>query len=321
MERRTFIGAAAALALPGTAAGQGQFPTRPLRMIVPFAPGGSSDVMARLVADHMGRTLGQAVAVENRGGAGGNIGAEAVARAAADGYTLGTGSVSILSINKFLYARLPFDPDKDFAFIGLVGVLPNILIAHPSVPATDLASLIAHVKANPGKLSYASTGSGTSQHLAMEMLKTAAGLDIPAVTYRGSGQAIPDLVAGRVELMVDTMVTGAQLAREGKVRAIAVTTMEPSHLAPDLPRVSQTIPGFDAGSWLGIIGPAGIPAPIAARLEAAVAAAVNDPAVAQRLRDLGVTPTPLVGDAFARFVAAESAKWGPVVRASGAKVE
>lgn len=321
MQRRTLLGAAAAIALPGAASAQGQFPTRPLRMIVPFAPGGSSDVMARLVADHMGRTLGQAVAVENRGGAGGNIGAEAVARAAADGYTLGTGSVSILSINKFLYARLPFDPDKDFAFIGLVGVLPNILLAHPSVPATDLASLIAYVNANPGKLSYASTGSGTSQHLAMEMLKTAAGLDIPAVTYRGSGQAIPDLVAGRVELMVDTMVTGAQLAREGKVRAIAVTTLEPSHLAPELPRVSETIPGFDAGSWLGIIGPAGIPAPVAARLEAAVAAAVNDPAVAQRLRDLGVTPTPLVGEGFARFVAAESAKWGPVVRASGAKVE
>jgi tripartite-type tricarboxylate transporter receptor subunit TctC len=321
MERRIFIGAMGAIVLPGAASAQAQFPTRPLRMIVPFAPGGSSDVMARLVADHMGRTLGQAVAVENRGGAGGNIGAEAVARAAADGYTLGTGSVSILSINKFLYARLPFDPDKDFAFIGLVGVLPNILVAHPSVPATDLASLIAYVKANPGKLSYASTGSGTSQHLAMEMLKTAAGLDIPAVTYRGSGQAIPDLVAGRVELMVDTMVTGAQLAREGKVRAIAVTTLEPSHLAPELPRVSQTIPGFDAGSWLGIIGPAGIPAPVAARLEAAVAAAVNDPVVAQRLRDLGVTPTPLVGEAFARFAAAESAKWGPVVRASGATVE
>ncbi|WP_291297781.1 tripartite tricarboxylate transporter substrate binding protein [Elioraea sp.] len=321
MDRRTFIGATAALTLPCAASAQAQFPTRPLRMIVPFAPGGSSDVMARLVADHMGRTLGQTVAVDNRGGAGGNIGAEAVARAAPDGYTLGTGSVSILSINKHLYARLPFDPDKDFAFIGLVGVLPNILVAHPSVPATDLASLIAYVKANPGKLSYASTGSGTSQHLAMEMLKTAAGLDIPAVTYRGSGQAIPDLVAGRVELMVDTMVTGAQLAREGKVRAIAVTTVEPSHLAPELPRVSQTIPGFDAGSWLGIIGPAGLPAPVAARLEAAVAAAVNDPAVAQRLRDLGVTPTPLVGEAFARFVATESAKWGPVVRASGAKVE
>ncbi|WP_158639073.1 Bug family tripartite tricarboxylate transporter substrate binding protein [Elioraea rosea] len=320
MHRRIFLGAAGvAFALPAGA--QADFPSRPLRLIVPFAPGGSSDVMARLVAGHMGNTLGQSIVVENRGGAGGNIGAEAVARAAPDGYTIGTGSVSILSINKHLYARLPFDPDKDFTPIGLVGVLPNILIAHPSVPVTDLASLIAYVRANPGKLSYASTGSGTSQHLAMEMLKTAAGLDIPAVTYRGSGQAIPDLVAGRVELMVDTMVTGAQLAREGQVRAIAVTTEAPSHLAPDMPRVSQTIPGFDAGSWLGIIAPAGVPAPVARKLEAAVEAAVKDPTVAQRLRDLGVTPTPLVGEAFARFVAAESAKWGPVVRASGARVE
>jgi tripartite-type tricarboxylate transporter receptor subunit TctC len=312
--------AAPLLALAAPAARAQAFPMRPLRMIVPFPPGGVSDLMARLVATHMERALGQPVVIDPRPGAGGNLTLDLVAKAAPDGYTIGVATVSGLAINRHLYRSLPFDPDRDLAPLSLFAINPNMILVHPSVPARNMPELIAWLRANPGT-AFASGGVGTSQHLAGELLSQAIGVPLTHVAYRGTAGAIADGQAGRVKMMVDVVVTGLQFAREGTLRAIAVTTPQRLPLAPELPTVAETLPGFEATSWLGFVAPARVPAGLLDQLAAVIGAAARDGDIARRVADGGAIPQGSTRAAFADFIRAEAERWGPAVRASGATAE
>jgi tripartite-type tricarboxylate transporter receptor subunit TctC len=314
----------ATLALPllgsATAAAAQGLPARPMRMIVPFPPGGVSDLMARLVATQMERDLGQPVVIDPRPGAGGNLALDLVAKAVPDGTTLGVATVSGLAINRHLYRSLPFDPDRDVAPLSLFAINPNMILVHPSVPARTLPELVSWLRANPGT-AFASGGVGTSQHLAGELLAQAIGTTLTHVAYRGTAGAIADVQAGRVPMMVDVVVTGLQFAREGTLRGIAVTTPQRLPQAPDLPTVAETFPGFEATSWLGFVAPARVPEPILDRLSASIAAAAREPEVARRVSEGGAIPQGSTRAAFAAFIRAEAERWGPAVRASGATAE
>jgi len=316
--RRSLL-AAPLMTLTAPARGQ-TFPTRPIRLIVPFPPGGVSDLMARLVATHMERALGQPVVIDPRPGAGGNLALDLVAKAAPDGYTIGVGTVSGLAINRHLYRNLPFDPDHDIAPLSLFAINPNMILVHPSVPARTMPELIGWLRANPGT-AFASGGVGTSQHLAGELLSQAIGVPLTHVAYRGTAGAIADVQAGRVKLMVDVVVTGLQFAREGTLRGIAVTTPQRLPQAPDLPTVAETLPGFEATSWLGFVAPARVPAPLLDQLAEVIAAAARDSDIARRVADGGAVPQGSTRAAFTSFIRAEAARWRPAVRASGATVE
>ncbi len=316
--RRSLL-AAPLITLTAPARGQ-TFPTRPIRLIVPFPPGGVSDLMARLVATHMERALGQPVVIDPRPGAGGNLALDLVAKAAPDGYTIGVGTVSGLAINRHLYRNLPFDPDHDIAPLSLFAINPNMILVHPSVPARTMPELIGWLRANPGT-AFASGGVGTSQHLAGELLSQAIGVPLTHVAYRGTAGAIADVQAGRVKLMVDVVVTGLQFAREGTLRGIAVTTPQRLPQAPDLPTVAETLPGFEATSWLGFVAPARVPAPLLDQLAEVIAAAARDSDIARRVADGGAVPQGSTRAAFTSFIRAEAERWRPAVRASGATVE
>ncbi|MCC7281217.1 MAG: tripartite tricarboxylate transporter substrate binding protein [Acetobacteraceae bacterium] len=297
------------------------FPSRPLRILVGFAAGGASDTQARLVAAAMEKSLGQPVVVENRPGAGGNIAVDAVAKSPADGYTFGAASVSNLAINPHLYRSMPYDPLKDLAPLSLMAINPNILVARPGFPASDLAGLIAHAKANPGKLSYGSPGSGTSQHMAAEMLKITAGIDMAHVPYRGGAAAYPDLLSGRIDLLVDVFGTAWPQVQSGRIGAIAVLTPERLPLAPMVPTAAETLPGFVAVSWLGFVAPMGMPPAVLAQLAGAVQAAIRTPEVRARITESGSVPVGSSAEEFAKFIREEHARWLPAVRASGASVD
>jgi tripartite-type tricarboxylate transporter receptor subunit TctC len=318
--RRRAVLAAPLLCLPSASRAQ-NFPSRPVRMLVGFPAGGTSDVQARLVATALEAALGQPVVVENRPGAGGNLAVDAVAKAPPDGHVLGAASVSNLAINPHLYRSMPYDALADLAPLSLMAINPNIIVARPDFPARDLAGLIAHARANQGKVSFASPGIGTSQHLAGELLKQAAGLDLLHVPYRGGPAAYPDLMAGRVDLLVDVVVTALPQVREGRVKAIAVTTAQRVPLAPDVPTVAETIANFEAVSWLGFVTQAAVPAPLLDRLAGAIQAAIQAPATMQRIAESGAVPVGSSRQEFAAFIRAEHAKWAPAVRASGATVE
>lgn len=318
--RRRAVLAAPLLCLPATSRAQG-FPSRPLRILVGFPAGGTSDVQGRLVATALEASLGQPVVVENRPGAGGNLAVDVVAKAPPDGHVLGAASVSNLAINPHLYRSMPYDALADLAPLSLMAINPNMLVARPDFPARDLAGLIAHARANPGKVSFASPGIGTSQHLAGELLKQAAGIDLLHVPYRGGPAAYPDLMAGRVDLLVDVVVTAWPQVREGRVRAIAVTTAQRVPLAADVPTVAETIPSFEAVSWLGFVTQAAVPALVLDRLGSAIQAAIRSPAITQRIAESGAVPVGSSRQDFAAFIRAEHAKWAPAVRASGATVE
>jgi len=321
VRRRTLLGTGAATLLATAAGAQpGWSPSRPIRVLVPFPPGGVSDLMARLVAGHLERELGQAVVVEPRPGAGGNLALDLVAKAPADGHTIGVGTVSGLAINRHLYARLPFDPDRDLAPLSLFAINPNMVLVHPAVPVRTMDELVGWLRANPGT-AFASGGVGTSQHLGGELLAQAAGVRLTHVPYRGTAGAIADVQAGRVPMLVDVVVTGLQFVREGTMRGIAVTTPSRLPQAPELPAVAETFPGFEATSWLGFVAPAGMPEPALARLAAVIAASARDPAIAQRVAAGGALPQGSDRAAFAAFIRAEADRWGPAVRASGATAE
>jgi tripartite-type tricarboxylate transporter receptor subunit TctC len=317
--RRTLFLAAAGLPVAGAVHAQG-FPTRPLRMIVPFPPGGVSDLMARLTATHMERELGQPVVIDPRPGAGGNLTLDLVAKSPPDGHTVGVATVSGLAINRHLYRSLPFDPDADLAPLSLFAINPNMVLVHPSVPARNLPELVAWLRANPGT-AFASGGVGTSQHLAGELLAQAAGVTLTHVPYRGTAGAIADVQAGRVRMMVDVTVTGLQFAREGTLRGIATTSPQRLPQAPDLPTVAETYPGFEATSWLGFVAPAQVPTAILDRLAASMASAARDPEIARRVTAGGSVPQGSGRSDFAAFIKAESERWAPAVRASGARAE
>ncbi len=289
---------------------------RPIRVVVPFGAGGIIDVVARILAEPMGRALGQTMVVENQPGAGSVIGARAVARAAPDGATLLL-SGAAHAVIPVLYPDAGFDPVTDFAPIALLGQQPFVLVVHPANPARDAAGFIAWLKARPGQARFATTGIGAASHLAGELLKKLAGVDFEVVTYRGTPQAVTDLVAGRVDFMLDSQTLLAPLAAAGQLRALAVTTAARSTLLPDLPSLSEVgLAGYDASSWQALYAPAATPVAELTRLRAAAAAALADPGLRARYAEVGVQ---LVSADLATFIAAEQARWLPILRETGAR--
>lgn len=295
------------------------YPTRPVRMIVPFPPGGPTGVLARIIGDAMAEPLGQTVVIDNRGGAGGTIGAQAAAQAAPDGYSVFFGTAGTHGINSALYPRLPYDPVADFAPVVLLATSTNVLTVGPGTPWRTLADFIAAAKARPGAISVAHGGNGTSVHMTVELLRMTAGIEITPVPYRGGGPALTDLIGGQVPAMVDGLPAAMPHIREGRVRALAVSSATRSPGAPDIPAVAETIPGFEALAWWGLFVPRGTPPDAIAALNAAANRALATPTLAARLRDLGAEPGGGPPQRFEAIVTAELAKWPPVVRATGAR--
>jgi len=308
--------------LPLAAAAQANgFPDKPIRIVVPFPPGGATDAAARLVAVKMGEHWGQPVVVDNRAGAGGNVGSDLVAKAPADGYTLVMGVTGSHAINTSLYSRMPYDPVADFVAISQVAVVPNVLVVHPSVPAKNLAELVALANKEPGKLNYASLGNGTAAHLGMEMLKSEAGVDITHVPYKGSAPAVSDLLAGQVQMMVDGLPSALPHVKAGKLRAIALTSLHRAPSLPGLPTIAETYPGFYADAWSGLFAPRGTPQPVVDKLSAEVQRILKLPDVREKLMALGAEPVGSTQAEFTAHVKREIDKWAKVVRTSGAKVD
>jgi len=298
------------------------WPSKPIKWVVPFAPGGTTDILARTIGEKLSVTLGQPIIVENKPGAGGGVGAEQVAKSPPDGYTIMGGTISTHAINASLYKSLPYDPVRDFAPITLIVRVPNMLVVNPDVPAKDVRELIALLKANPGKYSFASSGNGTSQHLSGELFKVMTGVEMQHVPYRGSPPALADVVGGQVTMTFDNITTAWPLVKGGKLRALAVTTAKRSPIAPDVPTLAEAgLAGYEIGSWQGVFAPAGVPAEIVKRFNAEIVRIVNAPDVRQKLLDMGAEPAPNTPEEFAAMVKAEVTKWGDVVRKSGATVD
>ncbi len=296
------------------------YPSRPVKMLVGYAAGGGADALARLTATQLGETLGQQFVVDNRAGAGGTLAADAVAKSPADGYTLLFGETGML-IAPAVYPSLPFDPVKSFAPVGGVTALPLVIVVHPSVPARNAAELIALIKASPGKYSYASPGVGSVHHLAMELLKKAAGLDYVHVPYKGASAIVPDLVSGQIPIAVLSAPPALVQARAGKVRAIALTSPVKVAGAPEWPALADTISGFDASPRLFVLAPAGTPAAVIARLDGAIKAMLMKPAVIESLTAQGATASPAGPEELGAFMVGEVRKWGVIARESGAKAQ
>lgn len=298
------------------------FPDRPVRIVVPFPPGGSNDVVARVLGQKLTEAWGQPVVIENRSGAGGNVGAEAVARSVPDGYTLLLTAPGPLSVNQSLFSRLSFNPDTDFAPVALVATVPIVLAVNPDVKVTSVAELIALAKAQPGKMNFGSSGNGSTNHLAGELFKSLAKIEIVHVPYRGAAPAMNDLVAGHIPMMFDNMpAVGPQVA-SGKIRALAVAGSSRSMQLPEIPTMMEAgVAGFDASSWFGLVAPAKTPADVMTRLVDAVNKALKDPEIGKKFAELGAEPGAVSGPAFGEFLRAESAKWGKVVQAAGVKVD
>jgi tripartite-type tricarboxylate transporter receptor subunit TctC len=311
-----------AVALFGSPTLAQNYPSNPIRLVVAFTPGGPSDVLARLVGERIGHHLGQAVIIDNRPGAGGNVAAEIVAKAPADGYTLLMGNNSILATNAALYRRLAFDPVADFAPISLIGSQPNILVVHPSLPVRSVADLVVYAKQAPGKLNYGSSGYGTAAHLAGELFKQQAGIDLVHVAYRGAAPALTDLVSGQLQMMFATSASVLPFIEGHMLRALAVTTATRSAVEPDLPTVAEAgFPAFEATTWHGLVAPAKTPVTIIDRLNRITAAVLQEPELRQRLTGLGVD---IVGDspaAFAAYIKSETEKWTSLVKQSGIQIE
>ena len=304
---------AAALAQP--------YPSKPVRIIVNFPAGGVADVYARIIGAKVQEAWGQPVVIENRTGAGGNIGAEAVAKSPPDGYTLNMSAIGPHAVNVSLFSKLPYDPVKDFAAVALVLEAEGLLVVHPSVPASSVAELITYARANPGKLTFASAGTGTASHLAGELFKTMAKVDMTHVPYKGNVPAITDLLAGQTSLLFATMPTVLPHAKTGKLRALATIGAERSRAAAELPTVAETLPGFEVNNWIGLFAPAGTPAPIVQRWNAEVMRIMQLAEIQARLPVEGARFAPNSPEQFAQFVKSEIAKWASVVKASGARVD
>jgi tripartite-type tricarboxylate transporter receptor subunit TctC len=322
MKLLRYLASTLLVCLPLVAAAQASdFPNKAIRIVVPFPPGGATDAAARLVAVKMAEHWGQPVLVDNRAGAGGNVGSELVAKSPADGYTLVMGVTGSHAINTSLYSKMPYDPVADFVAISQVAVVPNVLVVHPSVPAKNLAELMALAKKEPGKLNYASLGNGTAAHLGMEMLKSEAGVDITHVPYKGSAPAVSDLLAGQVQMMVDGLPSALPHVKAGKLRAIAITSLHRAPSLPDLPTIAETYPGFYADAWSGLFAPKGTPQPVVDKLSAEVQRILKLPEVREKLAALGAEPVGSTQAEFAAHVKKEIDKWAKVVKTSGAKVD
>jgi len=298
------------------------YPTKAIRMVVPFPAGGTTDILARIAGQKLTEALKQQVIIDNRPGAGGNIGTELVAKSPPDGYTLLTDPGSTLTINPSLFAKLPYDPVKDFAPVTILAAVPNILVVHPSLPVKNVKELIALAKAKPGLLNYASTGAGQSTHLSMELFKTMAGIDLVHIPYKGSAPALTDLLGGQVTLMFDNMPSSLPHVQGGKLRALAVSTLKRSPAMPQLPTVAESgLPGFEVSVWFAVLAPAGTPRDIVQRLNAVLVKALQSPDVKERLAGQGAEPVGNTPEAFAATMQRDLVKWAKVVKDSGARLE
>ena len=309
------------------AAAQSAWPSKPVKIIVPFAPGGTTDILARAVAPALSNAFGQPFVVENRAGAGGNIGADAVAKAPADGYTLLMGTVGTHAINKALYSKMPFDSQKDFAPITLVAGVPNVMVMNTEKAAAlrinSVDDFIKYARANPGKLSMASSGNGTSIHLAGELFKSMTGTFMTHIPYRGSGPALLDLIGGNVDVMFDNLPSALPQIKAGKLKAFAVTSAQRSAALPELPTLEEAgkLKGFDASSWFGLLAPAGTPPEIVSRIQQEVARSLGTAAIKEKMLGQGAIPSGNTPAQFSDFINAEHKKWAQVVKVSGAKVD
>jgi len=315
--------ACAALAglVSAAAAGAAEtYPAKPIRFIVPAAAGGPTEIVTRLLAEKMSDSMGVPVVVEAKPGAGGNIGADAVAKAAPDGYTVLMGTIGTHAINQTLYRSLPFDPIKDFAPVTQVVSYPLMVVCNPKLPVRNVAELIAYAKAHPGALNRASGGSGTSMHMSGELFNEMAGISMQHIPYKGSLPALTDVMGGQADLAFDSMVVALPLVKAGKLRALAVTGPQRSPAAPDVPAIAETVPGYAMTSWIGVFAPAGTPRPIVDRLQREIAKALTDPKIKEQLVSQAADPVGSTPDDFARFVREETRKWAPIVKASGASV-
>jgi len=318
---------ALAAVLPAAAQAQSAWPNKPVRIVVPFAPGGTTDILARAIAPELSRVFGQSFVVDNRAGAGGNLGADIVAKSAADGYTLLMGTVGTHGINKSLYSKLPYDPQKDFAPITLVAGVPNVMVMNAenakALGINTVPDFIRYARANPGKLNMASSGNGTSIHLSGELFKSRTGVFMTHIPYTGSSPALMGMLSGQVDVMYDNLPSALPHIRSGKLKAFAVTSVQRSAAMPELPTIEEAGPlkGFDASSWFGLLAPVGTPADVVARLQQETAKALSSPAIKEKLLSQGAIPSGNTPQEFARFIDDEIRKWAPVVKNSGAKVD
>lgn len=307
-----------------TTAAQAQpaFPSKPLSIIVPFAAGGATDILARIVGQALSTEIGQSVIIENRPGAGGNIGGQLAAKANPDGHTLFMGAVGTHAINPSLYKKMPYDPIQDLAPLTRVANVPNLLVANPQQPFKTVQELIAYAKAHPGKVNFGSSGNGTSIHLSGEMFSHMAKVDIVHVPYKGSAPAMNDLLGNQIAIMFDNMPSALQYVRAGKLNALGVTSAKRSPELPNVPTIAEAgVPGYEASSWFGLFVPAATPAPVQAKLHAALVKVLAQPDVKKRMADQGAEVVSEKPEQFAAFIQAESRKWGQVVRASGATLD
>jgi tripartite-type tricarboxylate transporter receptor subunit TctC len=297
------------------------YPSKPIRIVVPFAAGGIADLYSRIIGARVQEAWGQPVVIENRTGAGGNIGADAVAKSAPDGYTLVMSALGPHAVNVSLFSRMPYDPVRDFSPIALVLEAEGLLVVHPSVAVTTVPELIAHARANPGKLTFASAGMGTASHLAGELFKSMAKVEMTHVPYKGNVPAITDLLAGQTSLLFATMPTVLPHAKAGKLRALATIGSARSAAAPELPTIAESLPGFEVNNWIGLFAPAGTPPDIVRRWNGEVTRIMQSPEIRARLPNEGARFSPNSPEQFGAFVKSEIAKWAPVVKASGARVD
>lgn len=295
-----------------------QYPSKPVRIVVPYAVGGTTDILARILADELTRTLGQSVVPDFRPGAGGTIGSDHVAKSEPDGHTIVMGTPGSHATSPSLYSTLPYDPQKDFAPIALMAMVPNVVVVHPSIQAKSIADLIGLMKASPGKFHYGSAGVGATTHLTGELFKTMAGVDIVHVPYKGSGQAMIDLVGGHIQMMFENLPGAMSHVKSGNIRALAVTGARRSPADANLPTVAEAgVPGFDVVSWFGILAPARTPRPIVDKLNGAIVAAIGKPEVKARMLELGAEPAPGTPEDFAKLIGDERERWAKVIKAAG----
>lgn len=298
------------------------WPTQPIKIVVTFTPGGAPDILARILADKWQQSLGVNVVVENKPGAGGNIGADIVAKSKGDGYTLLLGTVGTQTINPYLYEKLPFNVQKDFTPIAFLASTPNLLVINKNLPVNNVKELIAYAKAKPGELSFGSSGSGTSIHLSGELFKVMAGVDMQHIPYKGRAAAIPDLLGGRINMIFDNMPSALPLVKSGELRALGVTSLKRSPSAPEIPTIAESgLPGFDATSWFALMGPANMPKPVLDRINAETNKVMGSTEVKARLFQIGLEVNPGTPEQLDKFIQAESKKWEKVVKESGAKAD
>ena len=325
--RRTLLRAIAlalaAASLPHAAPALAQaWPSKPITYVVPFPAGGTTDILARILGQKLGAALGTTIVVENKPGAGGNVGSEFVSRAAPDGYTIMGGTISSHSINVSLYPKLPYDPVTSFAPITLIGTNPNVLVVNAASPYKSVQEITAALKAKPGSLSYASAGNGTSQHLSAELYKFMAGIDMVHIPYKGSGPAITDVMGGQVPMMFDTSVVAGPHIESGKLRALAVTSAKRAASMPNVPTMAESgVPGYDVVSWQAVFAPAGTPRPIVDRLHTEIAKILKEPEVQERLAKLGLDPSGMTPAELSAFQKAEIEKWAKVIKAANIKID